>query len=110
MEQLGTNPTGNVLNNDIDQDSGDSKVVSGVEAGMQSSAVGGVGTSIAGAYGSIQIANDGSYIYVVDNANLNVQALRTSSDHLTDIFTYSIQDSLSAIDDRLHHDHHTRAK
>ncbi len=55
-----------------------------------------MGSSVTGAYGSLNIASDGSYIYVVDNSNLNVQALRTNSDTLTDVFTYTAQDASGA--------------
>ncbi len=37
---------------------------------------------------------DGSYTYTIDNNNAAVQALRVSSDHLTDLFTYTMEDSL----------------
>ncbi len=92
----GNNPNGNVLNNDSDADGGDSLNVSGVAAGTQSSASGSVGSSVTGAYGSLNIASDGTYVYVVDNSNLNVQALRTNSDTLTDVFTYTAQDASGA--------------
>ncbi len=42
----GTNPTGNVLTNDTDVDAGDTKTVSGVTAGLASSASGSVGTGV----------------------------------------------------------------
>ena len=90
---LGSNPSGNVLANDTDPDFGDSLSILGVAAGVQSSALGSVGSSITGAYGSIVIQADGSYSYSVDNSNATVQALRTSSDTLTDVFTYSAQDT-----------------
>ncbi len=45
----GVNPTGSVLTNDGDVDSGDSLAVSGVSAGIQSSASGSVGTVVTGA-------------------------------------------------------------
>ncbi|MFN9606050.1 MAG: VCBS domain-containing protein, partial [Planctomycetota bacterium] len=89
----GTNPTGNVLANDTDPDSGDTKTVTGVAAGSVVSASGNVGGSVAGAYGSISIAADGSYTYTVDNSNATVQALRTSGNTLTDVFTYTMQDT-----------------
>ncbi|MFM7739910.1 MAG: VCBS domain-containing protein, partial [Planctomycetota bacterium] len=36
---------------------------------------------------------NGAYTYTVDNSNAAVQALRTSSNTLTDTFTYTMQDS-----------------
>ncbi len=92
----GTNPSGNVLSNDTDVDSGDTKTVSGVAAGLVGSASGSVGTSVSGSYGEITIAADGTASYVVDNNNAAVQALRTSGDLLTDVFTYTMQDAAGA--------------
>ncbi len=89
----GTNPTGNVLTNDTDVDASDTKTVNGVAAGVQASATGSVGSAVAGAFGSISIASDGSYTYTVDNNNASVQALRTSSNTLTDVFTYTMRDT-----------------
>ncbi len=92
----GTNPTGNVLTNDTDPDSvgnGETKTVTGVLAGTQASATGNVASSVTGTYGSISIAADGSYTYTVDNSNATVQALRTSGQTITDIFTYTMTDT-----------------
>ncbi|MFO1001924.1 MAG: BspA family leucine-rich repeat surface protein [Planctomycetaceae bacterium] len=85
----GTNPAGNVLTNDT----GTTKTVTGVAAGSVGSASGSVGSSVSGTYGSVQIASDGSYTYTVNNSNSAVQALRTTSNTLTDIFTYTQTDS-----------------
>ena len=90
---VGNNPTGNVLTNDTDLDSGDTQTVSGVAAGVQASASGSVGSSVTGTYGSITIASDGSYTYSVDNNNSAVEALRTFADTLTDTFTYTMVDA-----------------
>ena len=90
----GTNPTGNVLNNDTDADSGDTKTVTGVAAGVAGSASGNVGSSVTGTYGSISIASNGTYTYTVNNSNATVQALRTTSNTLTDTFTYTMRDTL----------------
>ncbi len=92
----GSNPTGNVLTNDTDVDSGDALMVSGVAAGIQASASGSIGSSVVGSYGSLNVNADGSYVYIVDNSNLSVQALRLNSDTLTDVFTYTAQDSAGA--------------
>ncbi len=92
----GTNPTGNVLTNDNDVDSGDGKTVSGVTAGTAASASGSVGASVTGSFGSINIASDGSYTYTVDNSNATVQALRTSGNTITDVFTYTMTDTAGA--------------
>ncbi|MFN7333412.1 MAG: beta strand repeat-containing protein, partial [bacterium] len=92
----GTTPTGNVLANDTDVDSvanGETKTVNGVVAGASASASGSVGTSVTGTYGSINIASDGGYTYTVDNSNVTVQALRTSGQSLSEVFTYSVVDA-----------------
>ncbi|MFM7116481.1 MAG: VCBS domain-containing protein, partial [Planctomycetota bacterium] len=90
---VGTNPTGNVLTNDTDPDSGDTKSVTGVAAGVQASATGNVGTAVTGTYGSINISSAGAYTYTIDNNNSAVQALRTSSNTLTETFTYTMSDT-----------------
>ena len=89
----GSNPTGNVLTNDTDVDSGDTRTVTGVVAGLAGSASGNVASSLAGAYGAITLNANGTYSYVVDNSNAAVQALRTSGDTLDDVFTYTVVDS-----------------
>ena len=89
----GTNPTGNVLANDTDVDSGDTQTVSGVAAGTVGSASGSVASNVTGTYGLINIAANGSYTYTVDNSNATVQALRTASNTITDVFTYTMQDA-----------------
>ncbi|MFO0181140.1 MAG: VCBS domain-containing protein, partial [bacterium] len=92
----GTTPTGNVLANDTDVDSaanGETKTVNGVVAGASASASGSVGTSVTGTYGSINITSDGGYTYTVDNSNVTVQALRTSGQSLSEVFTYSVVDA-----------------
>ncbi len=89
----GTNPSGNVLTNDTDVDAGDTKTVSGVSAGVVGSASNNVGSAVAGSFGSINIAADGSYTYTVDNSNSAVQALRTTANTLTDVFTYTMRDT-----------------
>ena len=88
----GVNPVGNVLTNDTDVDSGDSKTVTAVSAAA-SGVVGGV---TAGAYGQLTLNADGSYSYQVDNANAAVQALRQASDTLVDTFRYTMQDAAGA--------------
>ncbi|MBM3964384.1 MAG: DUF4347 domain-containing protein, partial [Planctomycetes bacterium] len=88
----GTNPTGNVLANDTDVDSGDTKTVSGVAVGTVGSASTNVGTNVTGTYGTINIGSTGAYTYTVDNTNTAVQSLRTSANTLTDVFTYTMTD------------------
>jgi VCBS repeat-containing protein len=86
-----------VLANDSDVDSvanGETKTVTGVAAGAQASASGSVGSSVTGSYGSITIGANGAYTYTVDNNNVAVQALRLSGQTLSDIFTYTMADTL----------------
>jgi VCBS repeat-containing protein len=90
----GTNPTGNVLTNDTDIDASDTKTVSGVAAGTVGSASTNVGSAVTGTFGSINIAANGAYTYTVDNTNATVQALRTSGQTLTDVFTYTMRDAV----------------
>ncbi|MFM7739588.1 MAG: VCBS domain-containing protein, partial [Planctomycetota bacterium] len=89
----GVNPTGNVLTNDTDVDAGYTKTVIGVVAGVAGSASGSVGVTVTGTYGSVVINSNGSYVYTIDNSNAAVQALRISGQTLTEVFTYTMQDS-----------------
>ncbi len=98
----GTNPAGNVLTNDTDVDTGDTKTVSAIHAGSATGTAGdsavaaGTATSKAGTYGSLSINADGSYTYTVDNTNTTVQALLPTSTALTDTFTYTVKDAAGA--------------
>jgi VCBS repeat-containing protein len=92
----GLDPTGNVLTNDMELDGGDTKTVNAVAAGSLANASGyesNVGASVTGMYGGITINADGSYQYTVDNSNSTVQSLRTSTETLQDIFTYTMRDT-----------------
>jgi VCBS repeat-containing protein len=90
----GVNPSGNVLGNDTDVDAnGETLSVVGVRHGVSA---GIIGTPLIGAYGSLTLNADGSYTYVVDNANAQVQALRTSADALVETFIYQIRDLAGA--------------
>ncbi len=68
--------------------------VSGVVAGIDtSSAVSGhVGAAVAGTYGNVTIASDGTYTYALNNTDVRVQHL-TANETLTDSFVYTITDS-----------------
>ena len=93
----GTNPSGNVLVNDIDVDSGDTKTIIGVAVGTVTSAGSQVGSLLTGTYGQFTLSPNGSYTYVVDNSNAAIEALRNSSETLQDIFTYSMQDAAGVV-------------
>jgi len=89
----GLNPGGNVLTNDTDVDSGDTKSVVGVASGIQTTTSGSVNSSVTGLYGSLTIDASGNYVYVVNNLHPAVQALRLNGETLTDTFTYTMQDT-----------------
>ena len=89
----GTNPSGNVLTNDTDIDAGDTKAVSAV-SGVAAGVVGG---STAGSFGTLVLQSNGSYTYTVNNNLAAVQALRSSTDTLTDTFSYTVRDTAGAI-------------
>ena len=91
----GVNPTGNVLTNDSDPDTGDTISVSGVRTGTDTGTgtAGTLGQSLQGLYGSLTLNANGTYSYIVDNSNAAVQALRLPGDQLVEHFTYTISDS-----------------
>lgn len=79
--------TGNVLANDVDPDTGGMLAVSEVNG-----VAGNVTNPVVGTYGTVTIDQDGSYSYVLDNANPVVQALAVG-ESTTDTFTYTADDS-----------------
>ncbi|WP_217474757.1 VCBS domain-containing protein [Stutzerimonas stutzeri] len=94
----GSAAIGNVLTNDT---SGDSKTVTAVGASAASQTVSATttsanGTAVSGLYGTLTLGADGSYRYVVNDANAQVQALRSASDTLVDTFTYRMTDASGA--------------
>ncbi len=100
---VGTSATGNVLTNDTDIDSTDTPVVNGAvtlvresTAGSDEAVAAGTDSSdgqvITGLYGTLRIGADGSYQYVTDESNTDVQALRLSGQTLTDSFVYTFSD------------------
>lgn len=96
----GTNPIGSVLTNDTDSDGNTLTVSSVINAAATSTAstpaAGSTSvtnpSSASGVYGTLKIGANGSYIYEIDNANTSVQALKTSSNTLTELFTYTTSD------------------
>jgi uncharacterized repeat protein (TIGR01451 family) len=85
----GTNPGGNVLTNDTDPDrNGEQFTVTGVSFGATS---GTVGSAISGLYGTLTLNADGSYTYVLDNANATVQRL-LPGENLVEAFNYQMRD------------------
>ncbi|MFF7056498.1 VCBS domain-containing protein [Achromobacter spanius] len=95
----GLNPAGNVLDNDTDVDAGDTKAVTAVRTGTGTGTgtSGVVGGATVGLFGTLTLSADGSYRYVVDNDNAQVQALRNARDTLTEVFTYTMRDTAGAL-------------
>ncbi len=104
----GSNQTGNVLTNDTDPDgtltAGTSHWVTQATSAALTTQVSvtqattstSSPASVTGLYGTLKIGGDGSYIYEVNNANAQVQALLPSSTPLTETFTYTMRDSTGA--------------
>ncbi|MFI3157998.1 MAG: VCBS domain-containing protein, partial [Methylococcaceae bacterium] len=90
---------GNVLTDgtdDSDPDSGDTLSVTGVASGTPAGSIAtGVGSGVAGSYGSVNVAADGSYTYTLNNTLGAVQALAVG-EHLTDTFSYTVSDNRGA--------------
>src|SRR6185312_6930889 len=80
--------TGNVLTNDTDVDTGDTKTVSAVTGGS-------VGSPVTGTYGSVTIAANGSYTYTLDNNDADTNALAQGAS-VTDQFSYTMVDANGA--------------
>ena len=83
--------TGNVLTNDVTIDVAAVKVISGVAAGVESTASGNVGATLAGVYGTLVMNADGSFTYTLDNSKANPLA---QGQQANDVFTYTMNDSL----------------
>ncbi len=81
---------GNVLTNDTDVDTGDTKTVSAVN-GVASN----VGAVITGTYGTITIAANGSYNYSLNNADTDTNALVQGAS-ATEVFSYTVRDTNGA--------------
>ncbi len=86
----GSSATGNVLTNDTDPDAGDTKTVSAVSIG---STTGTLGSALAGAFGSLVLNASGAFTYTVNETAATVQALRQSTNTVSDVFTYTMRDT-----------------
>jgi len=84
--------TGNVLTNDTDVDSGDTRQVSAVGFG---GTAGTVGTALVGTYGSLVLNSDGTYTYTLDNGDADTQALKQGAT-ATEAFSYTAIDAHGA--------------
>jgi uncharacterized repeat protein (TIGR01451 family) len=94
----GSQATGDVLLNDTDVDAavyGETKAVSTFASG---GAAAPAGSALTGTYGALTLNANGTYTYVVDNANATVQRLRTPADTLSETFTYTMRDTAGATD------------
>ncbi|MER9330802.1 VCBS domain-containing protein, partial [Mesorhizobium sp. M0488] len=88
----GNNGSGNVLTNDSDVDSGGLTVSSIRTGGTEGAGTAGLlGVGLVGAHGTLTIAGNGSYSYVVNENDLTVQALNTGGS-TTDTFNYTVSD------------------
>ena len=85
--------SGNVLTNDTDPDAGDTKTVTAVKFGATN---GTLGTALAGTHGSLVLNASGAFTYTVNETNAAVQALRQSTNTLTDVFSYTMRDTTGA--------------
>ena len=96
--------SGNVLTNDTDPDAGDTKIVTAVGFGATA---GTLGTALNGTYGSLVLNASGAYTYAINENNAAVQALRLSTNTLSDVFSYTMRDTAGATP-RRPHGHHPR--
>ena len=81
---------GNVLTNDLDVDSADTKTVVAVNNEAPN-----VGNPLTGTYGTLTLLADGSWSYALDNADPNTNAL-AQGQTATDVFTYTMADASGA--------------
>ncbi|PJG51828.1 hypothetical protein CVM73_28790 [Bradyrhizobium forestalis] len=89
----GSPATGSVLTNDTDPDAGDTKTVTAVSFGSTS---GTLGSALNGAHGSLVLNASGAFTYTVNETDAAVQALRLSTNTLTDVFNYTMRDAAGA--------------
>ncbi|MGY3290058.1 VCBS repeat-containing protein [Bradyrhizobium sp. LM3.6] len=89
----GSPAIGNVLTNDIDPDSGDTKTVTAFSFGSTNAIF---NTPLAGAHGTLLLSASGAFTYTVNENDAAVQALRQSSKTLSDVFNYTMRDAAGA--------------
>ncbi|QRM57315.1 VCBS domain-containing protein [Sinorhizobium sp. BG8] len=89
--------TGNVLANDTDADTFDTKVVTKITYNGSSTAVSAdeAGTTVIGKYGTLTIHADGSYTYTLDDEDADTQALVKDA-AASEVFTYTVKDAHGA--------------
>ena len=81
---------GNVLTNDLDVDSGDTKTVVAVNGEAPN-----VGQPLIGTYGTLTLLANGSWSYALNNADPDTNAL-AQGQTATDVFTYTMADASGA--------------
>ena len=82
--------TGNVLTNDTDPDTGDTKTVTAVNGSALN-----VGVLVAGIYGTLTLGANGSWTYALNDADPDTNAL-AQGQAATDAFTYTVTDANGA--------------
>src|SRR6185436_1025115 len=82
--------TGNVLTNDTDVDTGDTKAVSEVNGSAAN-----LGNAVTGTYGSLTLGANGTWTYALDNADADTNALAQGAT-AADVFTYTVTDANGA--------------
>ncbi|MFJ2549036.1 VCBS domain-containing protein [Pseudomonas sp. NPDC087612] len=97
----GVNPSGNLLRNDQDVDiatNADVLRVSaiGLEGQPAQNLASGSAVVISGRYGSLIVSSSGGFLYLVDNNNAEVQALRLAGQTLVERFVYTATDLAGA--------------
>ncbi|MDD3328152.1 MAG: VCBS domain-containing protein, partial [Zoogloea sp.] len=102
----GSDGVGDVLANDTDVDLADTLNVVEITAltgvgsatAVASNSTSSVGyIEVDGAYGTLRIGADGSYRYLIDESNSEVQALRTAANTLNDVFEYRVTDGIAQV-------------
>jgi large repetitive protein len=91
---LGTGAAGDVQDTDA-QDASSALTVVAVHTGPEGGSIlaGTVGSPLTGAHGTLTLGSTGAYTYTVNQSDAVVQALHTSTDTITDVFNYTIQDT-----------------
>ncbi|MCQ4349017.1 VCBS domain-containing protein, partial [Pseudomonas stutzeri] len=93
----GVNPSGNLLSNDSTPSGTSGLAISTIRgigaAPANATSVTAAGIEINGLYGKLSLNNAGIYSYILDNDNPVVQALRDSSDRLSETFVYTVTNS-----------------
>ena len=81
-----------VLTNDTDRDSGDSKTITAIRTGAEGSGTAGtLGDELTGTYGTLTMNADGSYTYV---ANSTLKDTLDPGEIVFECFNYTVSDGL----------------